>query len=152
MKLLAIDVGTGGTRALVLDERGGVVASATAEHEPFASPQTGWAEQDPRDWWRATARAVRAASAKSGASGDDIACVGFSGQMHGAVLLDGEGEVLRPALIWCDQRTDAQCRSITESVGAARLIELTSNPALTNFTLTKMLWVREHVQELLARG
>jgi xylulokinase len=151
MRLLGIDVGTGGTRAVVVDEAGGVVASATAEHAPFASPQTGWAEQDPRDWWRATAAAVRAALSKSGAGGDGVACVGFSGQMHGAVLLDGEGEVLRPALIWCDQRTDAQCRSITERVGAARLIELTLNPALTNFTLTKMLWVREHEPELWAR-
>src|SRR5437588_838131 len=151
MRLLGIDVGTGGTRAVVVDERGGVVASATAEHAPFASPQTGWAEQDPRDWWRATARAVRELLARRAVVGDEIACVGFSGQMHGAVLLDGSGEVLRPALIWCDQRTDAQCRSITERVGAARLIELTSNPALTNFTLTKMLWVREHEPELWAR-
>src|SRR5437763_14112176 len=105
MSLLGIDVGTGGTRAVVVDEAGGVVASATAEHAPFASPQTGWAEQDPRDWWRATSAAVRAALAKSEAGGDSVACVGFSGQMHGAVLLDRSGEVLRPALIWCDQRT-----------------------------------------------
>src|SRR5207237_1241617 len=151
MRLLGIDVGTGGTRAVVVDERGGVLASATAEHAPFASPQTGWAEQDPRDWWRATAEAVRGTLARAEVSAEEIACVGFSGQMHGAVLLDGEGSVLRPALIWCDQRTDAQCRSITERVGAARLIELTSNPALTNFTLTKMLWVREHEPELWAR-
>src|SRR5437764_1444984 len=151
MRLLGIDVGTGGTRAVVVDERGGVLASATAEHAPFASPQTGWAEQDPRDWWRATVEAVRAALARSEVGGEEIACVGFSGQMHGAVLLDGEGEVLRPALIWCDQRTDAQCRAITERVGAARLIELTLNPALTNFTLTKMLWVREHEPGLWAR-
>jgi len=151
MRLLGIDVGTGGTRAVVVDEAGRVVASATAEHAPFASPQTGWAEQDPRDWWRATAEAVRGALARAEVSAEEVACVGFSGQMHGAVLLDGEGSVLRPALIWCDQRTDAQCRSITERVGAARLIELTSNPALTNFTLTKMLWVREHEPGLWAR-
>src|SRR5438045_6859272 len=106
MRLLGIDVGTGGTRAVVVDKRGGVVASATAEHAPFASPQTGWAEQDPRDWWRATAEAVRAALAKSGVGGEEIACVGFSGQMHGAVRLDRGGEVLRPALIWCDQGTE----------------------------------------------
>src|SRR5205085_2785095 len=151
MRLLGIDVGTGGTRAVVVDERGGVLASATAEHAPFASPQTGWAEQDPRDWWRATAEAVRGALARAEVSAEEIACVGFSGQMHGAVLLDGEGSVVRPALTWCDQRTDAQCRSITERVGAARLIELTSNPALTNFTLTKMLWVREHEPETWSR-
>src|SRR5438105_1872860 len=151
MNLLGLDVGTGGSRAVLIDASGKVIASATVEHEPFASPLTGWAEQDPRDWWRASAESVRAALAQSGVGADEVACVGLSGQMHGSVLLDGGGEVLRPALIWCDQRTDAQCRSITERVGAARLIELTSNPALTNFTLTKMLWVREHEPELWAR-
>ncbi|HEY0376388.1 MAG TPA: xylulokinase [Pyrinomonadaceae bacterium] len=151
MKLLGIDVGTGGTRAVVVDESGAVVASATSEHAPFASPQIGWAEQDPRDWWRATAEAVRGVLAQDGVSADEIACVGFSGQMHGAVMLDGRDEVLRPALIWCDQRTDPQCKAITERVGAERLIELTSNPALTNFTLTKLLWVREHEPEMWER-
>jgi xylulokinase len=143
MKLLGIDVGTGGTRALVVDETGSIIASATAEHEPFRSPQTGWAEQDARDWWRASKEAVRRVLSHPDVVADDIACVGFSGQMHGAVLLDESGEPLRPALIWCDQRTDEQCRDITERIGAERLIELVSNPALTNFTLTKLLWVRE---------
>ena len=151
MRLLGIDVGTGGTRAVAVDEGGAVVASATAEHAPFASPQTGWAEQDARDWWRATAEAVRAVLSRPEVAADEIACVGFSGQMHGAVLLDVQGDVLRPALIWCDQRTDAQCRELTERVGAERLIELVSNPALTNFTLTKMMWVREHEPELWER-
>jgi xylulokinase len=151
MKLLGIDVGTGGTRAVVVDEGGAVVASATSEHEAFASPRTGWAEQDARDWWRAAAEAVRAVLARPGVSAAEVAGVGFSGQMHGAVLLDGRDEVLRPALIWCDQRTDAECRNLTERVGAERLIELTSNPALTNFTLTKLLWVREHEPELWGR-
>src|SRR6185295_9722843 len=109
MKLLGIDVGTGGTRAVVVDENGSVVASATAEHAAFASPQTGWAEQEPRDWWRAAAEAIRAVVAQVGA--EEIACVGFSGQMHGAVLLDVDAEVIRPALIWCDQRTSAQCQA-----------------------------------------
>jgi xylulokinase len=89
-----------------MDEAGSVVASGTEEHAPFASPQPGWAEQDPRDWWRACGVAVKKALQKSGARADEIACVGFSGQMHGAVLLDGGGEVVRPALIWCDQRTE----------------------------------------------
>jgi len=149
MKFLGIDVGTGGTRAVLVDEGGAVVASATREHAPFASPEVGWAEQDARDWWRAAAEAVRAVVAEEGA--EEIGGVGFSGQMHGAVLLDAGGEVLRPALIWCDQRTDRQCRELTERVGAERLIELVSNPALTNFTLTKMLWVREHEPELWGR-
>jgi xylulokinase len=151
MRLLGIDVGTGGTRAVVVDEAGAVVASSTAEHAAFASPQTGWAEQDPRDWWHAAGVAVRAALEESGARAGEIACVGFSGQMHGSVLLDERGEVLRPALIWCDQRTEEQCRFITERVGASRLIELTSNPALTGFTLPKLLWVRDHEPELWAR-
>jgi len=152
MELLGIDVGTGGTRAVVIDERGSVIGSATAEHAPFASPQTGWAEQDPRDWWRATAEAVREVLAQPGVSADSIACIGFSGQMHGAVLLDKDREVLRPALIWCDQRTHPQCRAITEKVGPERLIELTSNPALTAFTLPKMLWVRDQEPDLWRRA
>ena len=151
MNFLGIDVGTGGSRAVLVDESGRLVGAATVEHEPFTSPRTGWAEQDPRDWWRASAEAVRALLARSGVGADEIACVGFSGQMHGSVLLDERGEVLRPALIWCDQRTDAQCRSITERVGAARLIELTLNPALTGFTLPKLLWVREQEPELWSK-
>src|SRR5262245_39092645 len=103
--LLGIDVGTGGTRALVIDEHGHIVASATGEHAPVASPETGWAEQDPRDWWRATGEAVRKVLRASGTSPDSITAVGFSGQMHGSSLLDAQGEVVRPALLWCDQRT-----------------------------------------------
>lgn len=148
---LGIDVGTGGTRALAVDERGKVVASATSEHAPFASPQTGWAEQDPADWWRATTEAVREVLARPGVSADAVKAIGFSGQMHGSTLLDEHDEVIRPALLWCDQRTDAQCREITETVGAARLIELTLNPALTGFTLPKLLWVRQHEPELWRR-
>ncbi len=149
MKLIGIDVGTGGTRAVVIDERGTVIASATAEHEPFASPQTGWAEQDPHDWWRATVKSLR--NVLSQVNANEIASIGFSGQMHGAVLLDDANQVLRPALIWCDQRTSEQCQTITETIGASRLIELTSNPALTNFTLTKLIWVREHEPKLWSR-
>lgn len=151
MKLLGIDVGTSGTRAVAVDEKGNVVASATAEHAAFASLRTGWAEQDPRDWWRATIEAVRRVLAQPGTSAEEIAGVGFSGQMHGATLLDDAGEVLRPALIWCDQRTAEQCRAITERVGADRLIELTSNPALTGFTLPKLLWVRDEEPDVWAR-
>jgi xylulokinase len=145
--LLGIDVGTGGTRALVIDEQGGIVASATAEHAPFASPQTGWSEQDPRDWWRAASEAVRQVLRQQGVSADAIGSVGFSGQMHGATLLDSHDEVVRPALLWNDQRTGEQCRQITDTIGAARLIELTLNPALTGFTAPKLLWVREHEPE-----
>ena len=143
MSYLGIDVGTGGTRALVIDSQGKVVASASSEHENFASPKPGWAEQDPRDWWRACGEAVRKALQSSGIRAEDIACVGFSGQMHGAVLLDSKDEVVRPAIIWCDQRSEAQSRELEEMFGRDTLIRLTCNPPLTNFTLTKLLWVRE---------
>ncbi|HEV7904142.1 MAG TPA: xylulokinase [Pyrinomonadaceae bacterium] len=151
MNLLGIDVGTGGTRAVVVDEAGRIVASATSEHEAFASPQTGWAEQDARDWWRATGEAVRAVLASGEVSADDIKCVGLSGQMHGATLLDARDEVLRPSIIWCDVRTGDECRALTEQIGAARLIELVLNPALANFTLPKMLWVREREPRIWER-
>lgn len=145
--VLGIDVGTGGTRALIVDQKGRILASATEEHTPFASPRIGWAEQHPDDWWAACQKAVPRALQRAGLRGDDIACLGFSGQMHGAVMLDESGRVVRPALIWCDVRTDAQCRQLTAKIGAERIIQLTCNPALTNFTLTKLLWVRENEPE-----
>jgi xylulokinase len=145
--ILGIDVGTGGTRALIVDEKGRIVAAATEEHEPFASPKIGWAEQSPEDWWRAAGIAVGKSLAQANLRVDQISCVGFSGQMHGAVMLDVKGEVVRPALIWCDVRTEKQCRELNERIGAERLIQLTCNPALPNFTLTKFLWVRENEPE-----
>jgi len=144
-------VGTGGTRALAIDAQGKVVASASEEHENFASPRPGWAEQDPRDWWRAGGVAVQKALASSHLSADEIACVGFSGQMHGAVLLDRHDEVVRSAIIWCDQRSEAQSDELTRMFGRDVLIRLTCNPPLTNFTLTKLLWVRETEPENWAR-
>ncbi len=150
MSFLGIDVGTGGSRAILVDEGGRVVASESIEHEPFASPSAGWAEQDARDWWRASASAVRALLA-GGVRAEDVDAVGLTGQMHGSVLLDESDEPLRPSLIWCDQRTGEQCRSLTEKVGAQRLVELTCNPALTGFTLPKMLWAREREPEVWER-
>jgi len=147
MQVLGVDVGTGGTRAVVVGESGRILSSATEEHEPFASPQIGWAEQNPEDWWRACGIAVRKALAIAALGGDQIGCVGFSGQMHGAVMLDATDEVVRPALIWCDVRTEKQCQELSEKVGAEALIRLTCNPALPNFTLTKFLWVRENEPE-----
>ncbi|HET7890199.1 MAG TPA: xylulokinase [Candidatus Sulfotelmatobacter sp.] len=146
-----MDVGTGGTRALVMDEAGKVIASGSEEHEAFASPRPGWAEQDPKDWWRACGLAVRKALKSSSLRADEIACVGFSGQMHGAVLLDAGGEVVRKAIIWCDQRSEAQSNELSELFGRDNLIRLTCNPPLTNFTLTKLLWVRETEPKLWAR-
>jgi xylulokinase len=151
MAYLGIDVGTGGTRALAIDGQGNVVASASAEHQHFASPKPGWAEQDPREWWQACGAAVRKALETSGVRAEDIACVGFSGQMHGAVLLDASDEVVRPALIWCDQRSEAQSLGLERLFGRDVLIRLTCNPPLTNFTLTKFLWVRENEPQAWAR-
>jgi xylulokinase len=145
--VLGIDVGTGGTRALIIGGQGRVVSSATEEHQPFASPHIGWAEQHPEDWWRASCIAIRKALATANLNAEEIACVGFSGQMHGAVMLDDHGSVVRPALIWCDVRTEKQCRDLTAKIGHERLIQLTCNPALANFTLTKLLWVRENEPE-----
>jgi xylulokinase len=160
MVLLGIDVGTGGTRAILIDAQGRLLGSATAEHAAFASPRPGWAEQDPHDWWRATQEAVRAALSRASTStladgrpvtAEMITGIGLSGQMHGSVMLDARDEVVRPALLWCDQRTAEECREITERVGAERLIEWVSNPALTGFTLPKLLWMRTHEPERWAR-
>jgi len=125
-------------------ELGKILGSGTEEHVPFASPKPGWAEQDPRDWWRAATIAVRKAIQASGVPGESVSCVGLSGQMHGAVLLDANHEVIRPALIWCDQRTEAQSKELEQRFGLDTLIHLTCNLPLTNFTLTKLLWVQEH--------
>jgi xylulokinase len=134
-----------------MDGAGRVVSAGSEEHQPFASPRPGWAEQDPRDWWRACGLAVKKALLESRLRADEIACVGFSGQMHGAVMLDASGEVVRPALIWCDQRTEKQSQQLAERFGTERLIQLTCNPPLTNFTLTKLLWVRENEPHLWER-
>jgi xylulokinase len=142
IRLLGIDVGTGGTRALLIDETGTIAAAAIAEHKPFASPRTAWAEQDPDDWWRACQLAVRELLQQAGIAPEEIACIGLTGQMHGAVLLDERDRPLRPALIWCDQRSTEECRYLDATIGPEELVELASNPALPNFTLTKLLWVR----------
>jgi xylulokinase len=150
-RLLGIDVGTGGTRAVLLDETGRVVSAADAEHAAMASPKIGWAEQDPGDWWRAACVAIKECLTKGGVASGAVDAIGVTGQMHGLVLLDEQGEVLRPSIIWCDQRTEEQCREITRRVGAQRLIKLVANPALTGFTLPKILWVREHEPAIWAR-
>jgi xylulokinase len=150
-KLLGIDIGTGGTRAVLIDETGRVLGSATAEHQPISAPHRGWAEQAPDDWWAAACKAVPQCLANAKATVDEVESVGLTGQMHGLVMLDADGKVLRPALIWCDQRTEEECREITEKIGAKRLIELTANPALTGFTLPKIWWVQKHEPEIWKR-
>ncbi len=141
---MGLDVGTTGSRAIIMDSKGGVVAAASADHAPMAQPQPTWAEQDPEDWWRAAQEAIRAALTGAGLTGRDIVGLGLSGQMHGAVLLDKRHDVIRPAIIWCDQRSQEQADWFTDRIGATRLKEITCNPALTGFTVPKLLWVRDH--------
>ena len=138
--LIGIDIGTSATKAVLFDEAGKAVRSHTVEY-PMAQPRNGWAEQNPEDWWQA----VQACLTEIGT--ENVAGIGLSGQMHGLVMLDAAGEVIRPAILWCDQRTKAQCDEITNLVGKERLIALAANPALPGFTAPKILWVREHEPE-----
>lgn len=148
--LLGIDVSTTATKALVIDERGALVATASAEYE-FVTPRPLWAEQDPADWWRACVTVVSAVLEKIPAS--QIAGIGLTGQMHGLVLLDAGGNVLRPCIMWNDQRTAKQCAEITDRVGGAKnLLQLIGNPVLPGFTAPKILWVRENEPQVYAQA
>ncbi|MCE7989059.1 MAG: xylulokinase [Caldilinea sp. CFX5] len=141
--LLGIDVSTTATKALLIDERGAVVAVAATEYD-FETPQPLWSEQDPALWWYGAIRSIRAVLEQSGVDPSAIHGIGLTGQMHGLVLLDGAGQVLRPAILWNDQRTAAQCDEIRARLGKAKLIAYTGNDALTGFTAPKILWVRDH--------
>jgi xylulokinase len=129
---------------LLVDESGKVRASATAAHDEPRMERPLWAEQEPSDWWAAAARAVRAALAQAGIGGSAIKAVGLSGQMHGLVMLDGAGEVIRPSLIWCDQRSQVQVDAVHAKLGRENVLRYIANPVLTGFTLPKLLWVRDH--------
>jgi xylulokinase len=143
-RLLGIDIGTSGTKTLICDERGKMLATAVAEH-PIYCPRPGWSEQDPRDWWAATCAATKSALKKAKLKPADIGGIGLSGQMHGSVFLGDGPKPLRRALLWNDQRTAAQCAEIESKAGGReRLIELVANPALTGFTAPKILWVRQN--------
>ncbi len=141
---LGIDIGTSGTKALLMDARARVIASATAEH-PIYAPKPGWSEQKPDEWWLSTVKSVRAVVKKAKIDGKKIAGIGLSGQMHGLVITDGAGKPLRPSIIWNDQRTAIQAEKIEATVGGKKkLISMVGNIAMTSFTLTKLLWVRRH--------
>ena len=141
--LIGVDVGTSATKTVLFDEECRPVAEASAEY-PMYQPQNGWAEQNPKDWEEAAASTIREVMERSRVNKEDVVGLGLSGQMHGLVMLDKDNEVIRPAIIWCDQRTAAECEEITAKVGKERLIEITANPALTGFTASKILWVRNH--------
>ncbi|MCC7408147.1 MAG: xylulokinase, partial [Phycisphaeraceae bacterium] len=142
--LLGIDIGTSGTKTLICDEKGKVLATAMAEHDLFA-PKPGWSEQDPKQWWSATCAATKAVLRKAKVKANDVSAIGLSGQMHGSVFLADGVNPLRRALLWNDQRTAEQCTAIEAAVGGrSNLIEMVGNPALTGFTAPKILWVRRH--------
>jgi len=145
--LLGIDVGTSGVRCIAIDHQGAVRAEASVEH-PSSSPRPGWSEQRPEDWWEGARRAIAEVASNVGG---DIVGLGLTGQMHGAVFLDQADHVIRPALLWNDQRTAAQCEAITERIGAHRLIEIAGNPALTGFQAPKILWLRDEEPKSYAR-
>lgn len=148
---MGIDVGTGGTRALLIDETGRVKAGFTAAHADMEMEHPLWAEQHPDDWWRAAQEAIQGVLKQTGIAGSAIKGIGFSGQMHGVTMLDADRNVVRPALIWCDQRSQPQVDAITEKAGRDNILKWTANPVLTGFTLPKFLWVRDHQPELFER-
>ncbi len=141
---MGVDVGTGGTRALLVDESGRPRHAFTAAHADIEMLRARWAEQRPENWWEAAQLAIRGVLEQAGASGGDIKGIGLSGQMHGLVLLDDADRVIRPALIWCDQRSQPQVDAINEKVGKHKVLECIANPVLTGFTLPKLIWVRDN--------
>ncbi|MCL2662463.1 MAG: xylulokinase [Oscillospiraceae bacterium] len=145
--LLGIDLGTSGTKTVLFNDAGKAVCSASEEY-PLLQPNNGWAEQDPADWWNACVLTLKRVISDSKINPRDIAGIGFSGQMHGLVMLDDKGEVVRNSIIWCDGRTADECDEITKRVGESRLVEITGNHALTSFTAGNILWVRNHEPEL----
>ncbi len=149
--LMGLDIGTSGTKALLIDETGAIIATHTEEY-PLSIPQPGWAEQDPQHWWQASLTCIRKVLEKSGASAGALCGLSLSGQMHGLVPLDAAGQVIRPAILWCDQRTGAECDQVIAAAGGLdALLGMTNNSMLTGYTGGKLLWMRQHEPELFAR-
>ncbi len=151
MYWLGLDVGTGGTRVLLVDESGSVRHACTWPHEDMRMERPLWAEQRPENWWDAARQAIRGVLSQTGASGKDVRGIGLSGQMHGLVILDATKQVIRPALIWCDQRSQPQVDWINHTAGQEMVLRSTANPVLTGFTLPKLLWVRDNEPSLFER-
>ena len=148
---LGVDISTTSSKALLIDEAGVVVAVASSPHT-LQTPQPLWSEQNPLEWWQAVCVSIRSVLKKAGVKAETIAAIGLTGQMHGLVLLDDAGEVLRPAILWNDQRTQAQCDEIHWRIGRERFIQITGNVALTGFTAPKILWVKENEPEIYAKA
>ena len=151
MYFLGIDTSTTSSKALLIDEKGEVIAVASNPHT-LQTPKPLWSEQDPREWWEAVAASIKSVLEKAGISGERVGAVGLTGQMHGLVLLDGDGKVLRPAILWNDQRTQSQCDEIHRIIGKEKFIRITGNVALTGFTAPKILWVKENEPEIFAKA
>ena len=151
MYFLGIDTSTTGSKALLIDERGEVIAVASSPHT-LQTPRPLWSEQDPREWWEAVSASIRSVLEQAGIGGEEISAIGLTGQMHGLVLLDEAGNVLRPAILWNDQRTQKQCDEIHARIGKERFIQITGNVALTGFTAPKILWVKENEPGVYARA
>jgi len=151
MYFLGIDTSTTSSKALLIDEHGNVVAVAAQPHT-LQTPRPLWSEQDPREWWEAVSASIRSVLEKAGTSGEGVGAIGLTGQMHGLVLLDEAGNVLRPAILWNDQRTQSQCDEIHQIVGKEKFIQITGNVALTGFTAPKILWVKENEPEMYAKA
>src|ERR1044071_5552509 len=149
--LLGIDISTTGAKALLTDNNGRVVASAS-HGLTLSTPRPLWSEQHPEDWWRAISASIRQALDEAGVTGDAVAAIGLTGQMHGLVLLDERGDVLRPAILWNDQRCGDECDEIRTRLGKERLVQVSGNDALTGFTAPKILWVRNHEPAVYERA
>ena len=147
---LGIDVGTSGTKALVVDDEGEVVGVGNGHHDPKV-PRGGWSEQDPEDWWPSTKTAIETALHEAGIGPEAIDAIGLTGQMHGLVALDSRSRPIRPAILWNDGRCEAQCHQVEERFGISRLVELTGNRMLAGFTAPKLLWMKEHEPEAFSR-
>ena len=148
---LGIDVSTTGSKALLVNRNGDIVGSATTPHQ-VSTPHPLWSEQEPEDWWQAVSASIRQALLGAKVSGEAVAAIGLTGQMHGLVLLDEQKHPLRPAILWNDQRCAAECDEIRTRIGRQRLIQITGNEALTGFTAPKILWVKNHEPEIFARA
>ena len=149
--LLGIDIGTSGAKTILLDTDKGVIAAAATLEYPLYTPRPLWAEQEPADWWNAAAAGIKQVMAKTGATGEDIKAVGLTGQMHSSVFLDENDRSVRPAMLWCDQRTGAECGELTQSLGRDKIVGITCNPMLTGFTLPKIIWLRNNEPHNYAR-
>src|SRR5262245_57441230 len=151
MYFLGIDTSTTSSKALLMDERGEVISVAATTHT-LQTPKPLWSEQDPREWWEAVSASIRSVLAQAGVAGETVEAVGLTGQMHGLVLQDEAGNVLRPAILWNDQRTQSQCDEIHRRIGKEKFIQITGNVALTGFTAPKILWVKENEPEIFAKA